>query len=201
VRQDPDSLRVVLRGVFTQPEYRWVEPGDPWHGVRWLYHVILRWTDALGRAHPRLTAGFEVLAGLMLVAAAFRAALVLFRSVGYSGADREEGATGPAVRRDQAWYRAEAARLAQAGRFPEAMQHDFLALVLALDAHQLLRFHPSRTPAEYARAVDLSADRAAAFSDLVRRLYLHVFARVPLDRDGFTAWRDDAQVERFAPAH
>ena len=102
--------------------------------------------------------------------------------------------------RDAAWYRAEADRLAAAGRFAEAMQSDFLRLVLELDARSVFRYHPSRTPNEYVRAAALPEERRRELRDLVRSLYAHAFARVPLDRDTFEDWRLRASAERYAPA-
>jgi hypothetical protein len=106
----------------------------------------------------------------------------------------------PPPRRDQAWYRGEADRLAGLGRYAEAMQYDFLALVLALDAASLVRFHPSKTPGEYTREARLSPEAGARFRALVRDLYGYVFARRACGPREFETWRILAAPERYAPA-
>jgi hypothetical protein len=100
-----------------------------------------------------------------------------------------------------AWYQQEAEELAAAGRYAEAIQADFLALVLALDARKLLRFHPSKTPAEYANESQLTPAAAAEFRELVRRVYGYAFARWPCDADAYARWRAEADPERYAAAH
>jgi hypothetical protein len=85
--------------------------------------------------------------------------------------------------RGAAWYRAEADRLAGAGKYREAIQADFTALILALDSRRLVRFHPSKTPGEYvAERSDLGG--------VVRALYAYLFARAPCGPAEFGAWRD-----------
>src|SRR5690606_37514910 len=70
--------------------------------------------------------------------------------------------------RDAAWYRSQADLLAARGLHDEAVQSEFLALVLELDEHRWLRFHASKTPAEYATELADSGHDAGAFRVLVR---------------------------------
>ena len=62
------------------------------------------------------------------------------------------------------WYYREADRAAAEGRINEALQLAFVGLALTLEAQGLLRYHPSKTPAECAREADLSGRRSRATS-------------------------------------
>jgi hypothetical protein len=103
--------------------------------------------------------------------------------------------------RGAAWFRREAQRLAREGRYPEAMQADFLGLVLELDQRRLLRFHPSKTPNEYTSEVRLAEPARSAFCDLVHTLYGYAFAREPCGPGDFAAWRERTAPDRYAAAH
>ena len=83
--------------------------------------------------------------------------------------------------RDAAWHLAEALRLSAAGRFAEALAHRFLAAVLDLDARRVLQFHPSKTPAEYAREARLDEIGRSELAELVASLYRHLFGGAPCD--------------------
>jgi hypothetical protein len=75
-----------------------------------------------------------------------------------------------------------------------------LALVLALDARRLLKFHPANTPAEYGREAELPGSAREEFSELVRRLYGYAFARRPCGPAEYAEWRALSAPERYAPA-
>ena len=98
------------------------------------------------------------------------------------------------------WYRGEAERLAKAERFREAVQADFLGLILELDERRLVRFQPSKTPGEYAAEPGLADPARQALQHLVRLLYGYAFARLPCGAGEFGAWRELARPERYAPA-
>jgi len=57
--------------------------------------------------------------------------------------------------------------LARAGRYAEALGHRFLALVLELDRRKALRFHASKTPAEYVWEARLTEMGRASLAGLV----------------------------------
>ena len=195
-----DSLRAVLDSVFAAPEYRWVERPETYALLRRWLRIAQQWLLDMRETHPAL---FKLLlAGLVLLVIAIflHAAWVFLQTV--RGAGRAgPGALAPLpVRRDQAWYRGEADRLAGLGRYAEAMQYDFLALVLALDAASLVRFHPSKTPGEYSREARLSPEGRNQLRALVRDLYGYVFARRACGPREFEAWRVQAAPERSAPA-
>ena len=194
-----DSLRAVLDSVFAAPEYRWVERRSPLAFVaRWL-EGLQRWLVALRDAHPL---GFRLLLAILvviLVATLVHAGWILSHVLRADPAARA-GVGAPAARKDRAWYQRESDRLAAAGRYAEAMQAEFLALVLALDGLQLLRFHPGKTPAEYAQESRLGAAARAEFLELVRSLYGYAFARWPCGPEDFAHWRSRAEPERYARA-
>ena len=198
-QQHPDSLRAILDSVFAAPAYHWVQRPDH---VSWLRHAWLAikdWYANLREAHPL---GFQI---LMYTALAVTVAIVLHAAWRFFAdvrpVDMATAADTPAFRRDEAWYRREADRLAATGRYAEAMQADFVALVLALDAREALRFHPSKTPGEYARESTFAPEARARFRDLVTRLYAYAFARMPCGAGEFAAWRADTVAERYAPAN
>jgi hypothetical protein len=198
--QHPDSLRAVLDSVFAAPEYRWVRRAEPLAALRHALLAIREWFQHLQDAQPLLyrIVVYLLIAGMLaLVGHAVWRFFTEVRSSGATDGDRPQGAP----RRDEGWYRAEADRLARAGRFAEAIQADFLALVLALDARHQLRFHPSKTPAEYARDPQLAPIAREEFRDLVRRLYGYAFARVPCGAADYSDWRERAAPDRYAPAN
>lgn len=195
-----DSLRAILDSVFAAPDYRWTEQPSPLGFLtRWL-QGLQRWLLALREAHP---GAFRLVLALLLVALIailVHAGWILFHTVrGGSGA-RPSGAVS-APRRDAAWYRQEADRLAGLGRFAEAMQIDFLGLVRALDRLELLRFHPAKTPAEYSREAKLDPAAQQEFRELVRTLYGYAFAGWSSGPDDFALWRRHSDPDRYAPAH
>jgi hypothetical protein len=200
-RTAADSLRAVLDSVFAGPDYRWVMKRQSVDLLRQWLDALQEWLLGLHQAHPLGFRLFE--AGLVVVVVTIfvHAGWVLVRTVRVSGGADGALPSVSRVRRDQAWYRPEADRLAAEGRFVEAVQADFLALVLALDASRLLRFHPSKTPAEYAEEARLDRRARAEFRELVRGLYGYAFARRPCGPDEFLEWRSRAAPERYAPAH
>lgn len=198
--QHTDSLRPVLDSVFAAPAYHWVRRGEPLTWLRHALQAIGDWLDRMQLTQPivyRIVI-YLLLAGMLaLVVHATWRFFSEVRSADTTTGDRDQRI----VRRDEAWYRTEADRLARAGRFAEAIQADFLALVLVLDDRKQVRFHPSKTPAEYARDTTLTPLAREDFRDLVRRLYAYAFARVPCGAAEFSDWRQRAAPDRYAPAN
>lgn len=195
-----DSLRGVLDSVFAAPEYRWVERPETYALLRRWIRAAQQWLLDVRETHPAL---FRLLlaALIFLVLAIFlHAAWIFLQTVRAAGRAGPGAALAPAARRDRSWYRGEADRLAGLGRYAEAMQYDFLALILALDAASLVRFHPSKTPGEYTREARLSPEARAQLRALVRDLYGYVFAGRACGPGEFEAWRALAAPERYAPA-
>ncbi|HEU5218283.1 MAG TPA: hypothetical protein VFU23_06470 [Gemmatimonadales bacterium] len=195
-----DTLRAVLDTVFAGKDYRWQERPSPVSiFARWM-GALQEWLFELRQAHPLAFRGLLFLL-LILVLAIFAHAVWIFaRTVRAADSGREGLPTAGGRRRDREWYRREADRLAAQGRYAEAVQADFLALVLALDGLRLLKFHPSKTPAEYGMEARLAEQSREEFRDLIRRLYGYAFARRPCGPAEFEDWRARAAPERYAPA-
>lgn len=196
-----DSLRSALDSVFASPAYQWESRPDPLGPIRRMWDALQGWFYRLGAENPFALRALVWLLVAILIGILLHAAWIAVQSVragsGHDLATTRGNATPP---RGAGWYRAEADRLAGAGRYVEAVQADFLRLVLELDARRVTRFHPSRTPNEYVENAALSNERREELRDLVRSLYSYAFARAPLDRDAFDAWRVRASADRYAPA-
>ncbi len=197
-----DSLRATLDSVFGDPVYRWVERPQPLAFLRRWWEALLSWLDGLHSLHPDVF--FAIMAGLVvvLVAIVVHAVWIMVRTMRAARAPAE-GASGPAAAavHGAAWYRSQADWLALEGRYAEAVQADFLALVLELDGRKVLRYHPSKTPNEYSYEAGLSPEARGAVQELVRLLYGYAFARRPCGPLDFAAWRLQAVAERYATAH
>jgi hypothetical protein len=176
----PDSLRRVVAEVFTRPEYGWVEQRRvaSWFSRQWL--ALIEWLDRLESQHP---IGYNVALFLVIVAL-----IVLLVHIGYviwrivQPAARTGKAVSPVsglAIKDAAAHRELADGLARAGRYAEALGHRFLAVVLDLDRRKALRFHFSKTPAEYVSEARLSDAGRATLAGLVAQLYRHLFGAVP----------------------
>ena len=191
----------MLDSVFAGPQYRWVERQDPFASLRFRWAEFVQWLRSLHDAHP---VGYR----LALVAAVAVLAAILIRT-GWNvlraiGSDRGRAELAPGLerpRRDEAWYRREADRLAHQGRFADAIQADFIGLLLALDARRVLQFDASKTPGEYVSEPRLAPDARRAFRELVRSLYGYAFARWPCGPAEYAEWRVRAAADRYAAAN
>jgi len=181
----PDSLRRAIQEVFARPEYRWADSRVilRWLGTQWL--TFMDWLNALQRTHPTQYAVLLAVAAMLLVAILVHFGYIAVRIL------RPTLSTGPAPRArgrpvdDVRLHLDRAADCAVAGRFAEALAHRFLALLLQLDARQVVKFHASKTPAEYVGEARVDAVGQADLSALVSRLYRHLFAAVPCDARGY----------------
>ena len=104
------------------------------------------------------------------------------------------GAVGGLRLEDARAHRERADALARAGRYTEALAHRFVAVVLDLDARQAIKFHPSKTPAEYVGEARLDPSGRASLADLVGRLYRHVFGAVPCDERAYHEFAAEAEL-------
>ncbi|HTS87379.1 MAG TPA: DUF4129 domain-containing protein [Gemmatimonadales bacterium] len=197
----PDSLRAVLDSVFAAPEYRWIERPHPFAFISRWWIALGDWLARMQARHPDLFLLLFWALVVILVVIFVHGIWVMTRAIKAAGAGADvAGAPLPAAR-DAAWYRREAARLARLGAYVEAMQNDFLGLVLELDQRRLLRFHPSKTPGEYATDNLLPDLTRPAFRDVVRGLYGHAFAGRPCGAADFAAWHELTAPDRYAGAH
>jgi hypothetical protein len=177
-----DSIRSVLDGVLAAPEYVWSEVPDPWRALRQLFERFVYWLENFGEAHP--------VGRLVLLWAAILALLIivghLLYVLHYVIRTRAEPAPGRlqaiAPRRDENSYLAMARQMSEEGRFAEAVGYRFSALLLRLERQRAVRFHPSKTPAEYLREAALPEARRAELAGLVGSLYGYVFGGVPCTR-------------------
>lgn len=195
-----DRVRAVLDSVFHQPDYAWRERPDVWGPLRRGWYVLQQWLDGLHASHVVVYWLLLALLASVLALILSHAGVVAWRTM---RADTGRDVTAPVrqvERRDAAWHRREAERLAADGRYVEAIQADFVRLLLELDARRLVRFHPSRTPNEYTREATLSPEARRRLQELVRRLYLFVFARRPCGPDDLLDWQSLAALDRYAGA-
>lgn len=194
-----DSLRRVLEDVFRGEPYRWRDESAATVLVRTWWRAMVDWLDRLAGQHPAL---FKLLIwGLIavLVAIAAHTIWLLIRTTRARPATQGgKAAVGRREVRDSAWYAREAARLAGAGRFPAALQAEFVRLMLELDARNVVRFHPSRTPREYLTDLPAGDRRRADLHQLVDELYRYAFGGTGCGPEQFEGWRTRASTERYA---
>ena len=190
----PDSLRRVVSEVFAGSEYKWIERQRilGWVRARWL--ELTNWMSQLAEQHP---IAYYVVLALVVVAL-----VVLVVHIGYvvvrivRPAVRTGGATSAVTGgkvMDAGAHLQLAAELARAGRYAEALAHRFMAVLLELDRRKALRFHVSKTPAEYIGEVKLDDSGRESFATLVGALYRHLFGAVPCDADEYAAFGRAAQ--------
>jgi hypothetical protein len=194
-----DTLRNALDSVFAAPAYRWETREDPFGPIRRAWLLATDYLDRLRHTNPQAFRALTWLLAVVLVLILAHAAWVSIKTVRAGSRRVQRDVAGPStVPRDAAWYARESSRLAAAGEYVAAMQADFLRLVLELDGRRVMRYHPSKTPSEYVRDAALTESGRAALRSLVREMYVHAFAHVPLDRDGYDRWRSRAVAEHYA---
>jgi len=189
-----DSVRAVLREVFSAPEYAWDTRAHPLQFFIDQYRRFVSWLNGLADAHP--VAYWTILALLtgLLLAILVHLGWLVWRALRPRAGAHTIPATGRVVVHDAGWHMREAARLARDGRYAEAIGHRFLALVLELDRRNVVRFDPSKTPAEYAAEARLAAPAATVLADVVSRLYRHLFAGAACSADDLVAFDDRANA-------
>jgi len=188
-----DSVRRVVRTVFTQPDYQWVARREPLLWLRRLWLRFIDWIDSLSRTHPFGYNALLVVLVILLVLMLAHIGYVVWRITRRStGESLPEGPRG-GILHDAAHHLARAAELASAGRYVEALGHRFLAVVLELDRVDALKFHSSKTPAEYVWEARLDDTGRASFGALVAELYRHLFGAVPCAEAEYQAFGEAAQ--------
>jgi len=184
----------VVGHVFSRTEFQWVER----HRVlSWLiqqWNNFREWLNRLAEQHP---VGYNIGLGLLsivLVALVVHIGYVVWRIV-RPGARTGMGtaASRPGNIVNAAWHLARAEELARAGHYAEALAHRFLAAVLELDRIGALRFHASKTPAEYVGEARLDETGRASLAQMVAQLYRHLFGAVPCDEREYQSFGIAAQ--------
>lgn len=180
--------------VFARPEYQWTERRRlvSWLARQW--HNVIEWLNHLADRYP---VGFNI--GLALVVVALVVLLVhvgwvmwrIVRPAARTGTGKTAARAG--IIMDAAAHLARADALARAGRYAEALGHRFLAVVLELDRMKALRFHASKTPAEYVGEARLTDAGRASLAGLVAQLYRHLFGAVPCDAREYETFGAAAQ--------
>jgi uncharacterized protein DUF4129 len=188
-------LRRVVGQVFARPEFQWVER----HRVlSWLIQQWDKFRDWLNRFAEQHPAGYNIgvtLLTILLVVIVVHIGYVVWRIVRPAARTGATGAaTRPGIIVDAAWHLARADELARAGHYAEALGHRFLAAVLELDRIGALRFHASKTPAEYVGEARLDESGRAALARLVAQLYRHLFGAVPCDETEYQSFGSAAEA-------
>lgn len=180
--------------MFARPEFEWIERQRvvSWLARQWLN--LIAWLNRLAEQYP---VGFNI--GLALIVVAL---VVLIVHIGYviwrivqpaARTGKAASAITGGVVMDAAAHLELAEELARAGRYAEALAHRFLAVVLELDRRKALRFHVSKTPAEYVGEARLNDTGRASLAGLVAQLYRHLFGAIPCDATEYEAFGVAAQ--------
>jgi hypothetical protein len=158
-----------------------------------LWQHLMDWLDHVSAAYPT---GFNIVLALLvvvLVALLVHIGYVMWRIVrpaARTGARASASAMGIVL--NARAHLALADELARAGRYAEALAHCFVAAVLELDTRKALRFHASKTPAEYVAEARLDETGRAALAVLVAQLYRHLFGAVPCDEYEYRSFGEAA---------
>lgn len=196
------ALRSVLDTVFAAPVYRWADLPGPLRTLQEWLRKVSDWLSGLQIDNPAV---FRVLVALLLLALLLllgHAAWVVWQTVRAGGGpDADVERLARRATRDANWYFREADRVAAAGRISDAFQLAFIGIALTLDAQGLLRYHPSKTPAECAREANLAAADRERLKRLVRSLYACVFGGRSCAAEDYHRWRASGATSWNAPAH
>ncbi len=183
-----DSVSAALDRVFSATKYDWEAATDPFRFLRELLYDLATSLEGLRESHPAV---YVVVLGLLtgvLLAILVHFGYLVWRALRPRALPEGDRSAAAPDWRDAAWHVHEAARLATLGRYAEALAHRFTALILELDARQALKFHPSKTPAEYSAEARLDERDRGALNELVAALYRHLFGGAPCsaqDLDSF----------------
>jgi hypothetical protein len=199
---DVERYRAALDSVFATDPYRWSPPPPLLQLLKDWWGLLIDWLEGLRTDNPLLFRLFLIAILAVWVAIFAHAAWLVWQTV--RGASRSERAPVTAAegeRRDADWYSRAADRAAEEGRFADALQLAFVAIALTLDAGGLLKYQPSKTPAECAREARLSAGDRDRLRGLVRTLYAGAFGGRSLGLDDYRRWRELGAGPWHAPAH
>jgi hypothetical protein len=198
----PELYRAVLDSVFTAEPYQWTPQSAVLRLVSDGWTWLVRWIEGLRAHNPLLFRIFLVTVLLAWIAIFVHAAWLVWLTVrGAARADRSVALPVAGERHDAEWYSRAADRAAAGGRLAEALQLAFVALALTLEGQGLLRYHPSKTPAECAREARLAGSDRERLGDLVRSLYSYAFGGRSIAPEDYRRWRERGAGPWHAPAH
>jgi hypothetical protein len=185
------AFRATLDSVFASPAYRWADMPAPERLLREWWARLGEWLTQLRADNPAAFRFLLIAILVVLVLILAHGAWVIWRTVRGAAAPvggAPHSAAGES--RDAAWYRREADRAAAAGSIGEALQLAFVGLALGLETDGLLRYHPSKTPAECAREARLAPEDCARLGGLVQSLYACAFGGGPCGPEDYRRWRE-----------
>lgn len=194
-----DSLRRVLREVFTAPEYDWSTRVGALEWLRARWDALTAWVTGLEGTHPAGYYALVIALTVVLLALLAHFAYVFWRVFQPVAAQAMGQASAPAPRGPR-WYLDEARRLAADGRYAEALAQRFHALVLLLAERRALAFGASKTPAEYAAEVQFDDAGRGQFTALVSALYRVAFGGALCTADEWARFDRDARALEDARA-
>lgn len=189
-------MRAVLDTVLSAPPYQWTEtePRLSWIS-RW-WRIMVDWLARFREANPTAADILFWVLVAALVAIFVHGGWIMYQTVrGAAAADGRAGSVGKVAVRDDRWFQRLADSLAAEGRFAEAMQAAFTGLMLRMDARGILRYHPSKTPREYAGEARLANESLAGLREVVGQLYACAYAGRPCGRGEYQAWLDGLRRE------
>lgn len=197
----PDSLRAALDSVFRSAAYDWRPPDITAAWFTKQFRALLAWLDSLRTLNPVAYRLFLAALIIVLLAIILHAAWIMVHTARRAEQGADTDAMPAPAARGQAWFDAEADRLAGEGKFAEAVQAAFVALARRLDALGLLQYHASLTPAECAREARLTESDRSRLRRLVAELYRVAFGSGEFGADAYRRWRSEADGAWHAPAH
>ncbi len=198
---DPAPFRSVLDTVFAAPVYRWAAEPGALRFLREWWRMLGEWLSSLSAGNPAVFRALIVLLLVVLLLLLAHASWIVWSTVrGGAGPGADADARTGGDDHDAQWYYREADRAAAAGRVVEALQLAFVGLALTLDSQGLLRYHPSKTPAECSREANLVAADRERLRGLVGSLYAYVFGGRPCAAADYRRWREAGATSWHAPA-
>jgi hypothetical protein len=202
VVESAERYRAVLDSVFATEPYQWTPPPPLLALLSDWWGRLLVWLDGLRTDNPLLFRIFLVTILLIWIGIFIHAAWLVWLTV--RGAARSEEAPASSLAgelRDTDWYSRAADRAAAEGRLAEALQLAFVAIALTLESGGLLKYHPSKTPAECARDARLTSGDRDRLRTLVRSLYASAFGGRAIAIEDYHRWRQLGAAPWHAPAH
>lgn len=188
-----DSIRLAIERVFARDEFQWREPSGPLAWLRRQWAALVRWLEQLQSDQPTLFLVLVVALAVTAVAILVHLGVLAFRVVTAREGPPAERHADVAMPPNPDAMTQQAETLAGDGRYREAVIMLFQATLVRLDAQRAIRFHPSKTPAEYVIEASLRPTGRSALAGMVDRLYHYLFGDAPCHEDEWRAFRSLAE--------